>query len=104
MNHRLIVSHVALKDHRDAVAWFDSETGSRSLGDKFTDAVNQSFEKIAAAPERFGFSRPGSRRVLQHPFRHAVHYIAEGQIVHVVAIWHQSREPRKLHRRVRRFL
>jgi toxin ParE1/3/4 len=102
MKYRLIVSHVAHKDYRETVAWFDSETGSRALGDRFTNAVNQAFENIAATPERFGYSPHGSRRFLLRAFRHAVHYIVEGSIIHIVAIWHESRDPKQLRGRMRR--
>ncbi len=104
MSHRLVVSRAARADHRASLDWFDRETGNPALGDRFTKAVNQAFENMAATPERFGYSRHGSRRVLLRPFRHAIHYIVESPIVHVVAIWHQSRDPQQLHRRVRRFL
>lgn len=104
MSHRLIVSRAAHADLREALDWFDRETGNPTLGDRFIKAVNRAFERMSVAPEQFGYSRYGSRRVLIRPFRHAVHYIVEGQVIHVVAIWHESRDPRQLHRRVRRLL
>ncbi len=103
MSRKFVFGREARLDYKQAVAWYDNETGSQAVGDRFTSVINKGFEEILANPDRFGPSIMGGRRMFLEPFPYSIQYVQLGEIIHVVAIWHERRSPASLHLRYNRF-
>jgi plasmid stabilization system protein ParE len=101
---RLIISHAARREFQEAVHWFDENTDSPTVGDDFTSVVNRAFAKVLEHPERHGPCAYGGRRMLLEPFKYAMHFVESGEIIKVIAIWSQRRNPELLRTRIARSL
>jgi len=84
----------------DDQAWAEVEAAFRWYGERSDDAssgflleVIESFETIAAAPERWPESLYGTRRYLLHHFPFSIVYLDESDVVIIVAVAHGRRKP-----------
>ena len=101
MSFRVIHDSEATFEFREAVAWYEGQ--AEGLGVRFTLAVDVVMTAIASQPLRFSKAgRKGRKaRILGWPYSiyfvvHAVH--AE---IKVIAVWHGSRNPAELRRRLK---
>ena len=87
--HLVRLEPEAKQDIREAWQWYEQRrTG---LGEEFVDAVDDVFELIAAAPERFPLVHRNVRQVLIKRFPYSVCYVVESGVVYVVAVLHSRR-------------
>jgi ParE-like toxin of type II ParDE toxin-antitoxin system len=70
------------------------------LGEDFALAVDQAFERIVANSARYGFSVLGTRRCKLKRFPYNIHYIVEGSLIFVIAVFHAKRDQDSLRQRL----
>ena len=63
------------------------------LGDRFIDALHQTFDSIGFMPEAGFFHERGSRMRMARPFSYGILYRIEADAVLVLAIGHLGRSP-----------
>ena len=75
----------------EAQEWYEErETG---LGRHFVEAVDDTLASIEKNPLAFASIRNVVRRALTKKFPYGVFYLVEGQVVVVLPILHQARDP-----------
>ena len=74
-----------------AYAWYDERSEDASAA--FLLEVIESFETIAAAPERWPESLYGTRRYLLQHFPFSVIYLDDPDVVTIIAVAHGKRKP-----------
>jgi toxin ParE1/3/4 len=92
MRDRFRIHAEAAKEITDAISWHAQQRDEK-LADRFTDAVNEAFDKILTSPERFAKYLLGTRYVRVTDFNYVVVYRDIGNLVHVIAVAHTSRRP-----------
>ncbi|WP_166442722.1 type II toxin-antitoxin system RelE/ParE family toxin [Phragmitibacter flavus] len=99
MNWRLDVRIEASLDFDRAIEWY-ADHGSSELAHRFIADVKLAFDEIQNSPERFHFSRWGTRRFKLKKFPYDIHYLVEKDRVVVMAVFHQRRDDRQLGERL----
>lgn len=74
----------------EALKLDEKESG---LGDRFIDALHQTFDSIGFMPEAGFLHERGSRMRMARPFSYGVLYRIEEEVVRVLAIGHLGRSP-----------
>ena len=70
------------------------------LGDDFLDRLDEVFDRIRSAPERYAQVFERIRQVKMRRFPYVVSYLFENECVIVLAVLHGHRNPSKWQRRV----
>ena len=94
MSLPIIFRPIARLEMDEAMAWYQKQKAG--LEAEFKDAVNQTLERIAAAPLSFGPVRGEIRRALLRRFPYAIHFVPEPNTIIVLAVFHTKRDPRHL--------
>jgi toxin ParE1/3/4 len=81
----------ALQDVKEAAEYYAARVPGLDL--RFIDAVEETVERILAAPARWRIVEDDIRRCLTHVFPHGVIYTIEQDFVLILAVMHCSREP-----------
>jgi len=93
MAYRLKFSTRALRETGQAQDWY--ETQSPGLGEEFIAAMELRLKRLEQAPLFYTEVIPGVRRTLLPRFPYGLFYAVRGDLVHVLAVLHQSRSPRQ---------
>ncbi|MPZ20673.1 MAG: type II toxin-antitoxin system RelE/ParE family toxin [Luteitalea sp.] len=99
MPRRLIVRPLAEVDLADAARWYDDEQAG--LGAKFLSEVSRTLARIRERPLQFPIVWRGVRRALLHTFPYAVYFRASDDVIVILAVLHQRRNPKVWQRRAR---
>ena len=94
MSPAIIFRPIARLEMDEAMTCYHGQ--KEALEAEFKDAVEQTLERIAAAPLRFGPVRGEVRRALLRRFPYAIHFVAEPNAIIVLAVFHTKRDPRHL--------
>jgi toxin ParE1/3/4 len=94
---KLIVTEEAEREAAEAARWY--EENSPGVGDLFLSAIRQALARIEERPLQFPRVRREIRRARLVRFPYCVFYRMDGETVRVVAIIHDSRDPRRWQRR-----
>jgi plasmid stabilization system protein ParE len=89
----------AYREQIDAYKWYElRQTG---LGHRFIDAIQNQIERIAKNPEQYSILRKKIRhvKVKGFPFTIVYEFPTTRGIIHIAAIFHTSRNPRKKFRK-----
>lgn len=76
----------------DAIRWHE-HNGGTDLATDFALAVEEGLEAVQQAPERYPVIWADRRRFLIRRFRYGIFYSVQPDEVHVLAIYHLSRDP-----------
>lgn len=98
MTARIVVGRAAAADISEAHAWCESQRVG--LGGEFLDEVEASLQRIVNNPEHYPFVFRDARRVLVRRFPYAIYFRTRADEARIVAVIHQSRDPRLWQRRV----
>jgi len=89
---RLLVRAAAEADIAEATRW--CEQRSPGLGSEFLRAVDVVLAEIVRMPERYPLVRGEACRALLGRFPYAVFFVADPDLVSVIACLHARRHPR----------
>jgi toxin ParE1/3/4 len=93
MAFRLRFSPRALRETGEAQVWYEAQTGG--LGEEFIAALELQLKRLEQAPLLYAEVIPGVRRALLPRFPYGVFYVVRGELVHVLAVLHDVRSPRR---------
>ena len=88
---RLEVDDEALSEVEDARRHYASI--STALGEEFVLAIDSAFSSIAAQPQLYASYSMRTRRLVLSRFPYAVVYRIRGDVIRVLAAYHQRRKP-----------
>jgi plasmid stabilization system protein ParE len=91
LSSNIVVLPAAALEIKQALEWY--EVHSVGLGVRFTDILDQIFEKIAEHPTRYSLVLKDVRRVKIPIFPYAVYYRCIDETVFVIACFHSRRNP-----------
>ena len=93
MAYRLKFSTRALREAGEAQEWYESQ--SLGLGDEFIAAMELQLKRLEQAPLLYAEVIPGVRRALLPRFPFGLFYVVRGDLVHVMAVLHDARNPKR---------
>ncbi|MBM3340948.1 MAG: type II toxin-antitoxin system RelE/ParE family toxin [Betaproteobacteria bacterium] len=93
MAYRLKFSPRAVRETGEAQAWYETQTPG--LGDEFVAALELQLKRLEQAPLLYAEVIPGVRRALLPRFPYGAFYVVRGELVHVLAVLHDARNPRQ---------
>ena len=91
MAFRLRFSSRALREIGDAQEWYELQ--STGLGDEFIAAMELQLKRLEQAPMLYAEVIPNVRRALLPRFPYGLFYVVRGDLVHVLAVLHDARNP-----------
>lgn len=89
---KLIFHPEARLEFREAIAYYESQTPG--LGRRLKNEIAASLDKIARHPFAGALVYSDIRRQVTLRFPYAIFYTVESTTIYVIAISHNSREPR----------
>ena len=101
MSFRVIHDTEAAFEFREAVAWYESQT--EGLGVRFTLEVDAVIATISSQPFRFSKAGRKVRRTQVLGWPYTIYFVVNEahSEIKVIAIWHGSRNPAELQRRLK---
>lgn len=91
MAFRLKFSTRALREIGEARAWYEIQ--SAGLGEEFIAAMELQLKRLEQAPLLYVEVIPKVRRALLPRFPYGLFYIVQEDLVHVLAVLHDARNP-----------
>ena len=102
MTFKIIADGQAKFEWNEAVDWY--EQCERGIGLQFDDELRRFLQTLARNPERFRLATRLTRKArMPEPWPYSIYFTInkEHREVKVVAIWHGSRNPVELRRRLK---
>lgn len=93
----LVVRDAAEGDIAEGARWYEQR--SAGLGSEFLRAVDVALSEIARMPARYPIVRGTVRRALIRRFPYAVFFVAQPDLISVLACLHVRRHPQGWQRR-----
>lgn len=93
MAFRLKFSTRALRETGEAKAWYELQ--SPGLGEEFIAAMELQLKRLEQAPLLYAEAIPNVRRALLPRFPYGLFYAVRGNLVHVLAVLHDARNPNR---------
>jgi len=91
---KIIILPFAEQDIKDSFLYYSEK--EEGLAKQFLSIIDQAFQIISANPLSFPFVNNPIRKFVIKNFPFNVYYIVEGDIVHILAVFHNKRNPRVL--------
>jgi len=91
MAYRLKLSSRALRETGEAQEWYELQ--SPGLGEEFIAAMELQLKRLEQAPLLYAEVIPNVRRALLPRFPYGLFYAVRGDLVHVLAVLHDARNP-----------
>ena len=99
MSLRVIFKLAAVADFEDAIAWYEAQRPG--LGEEFKTEVKATLGRALANPGLFQRVRGRAQRIRLRRFnKYAIYFAIEDDTFAVLAVFHGSRSPAELHRRL----
>lgn len=86
-----------MRETGEAQEWYNAQT--LGLGEEFVAALELQLRRLEQTPLIYAEVIPGVRRALLPRFPYGVFYVVRGDLVHVLAVLHDARNPRRWPRR-----
>ena len=93
MAYRLKFSGRAVREIGEAFNWYEEQ--SKGLGSEFELAFELQLKRLEQVPLLYTEIIPGVRRTLLPRFPYGVFYAVKSDLVHVLAVIHNSRSQRR---------
>ena len=93
MAFRLKFSSRALRETDEAQEWYELQ--NPGLGEEFIAAMDLQLKRLEQAPLLYAEVIPGVRRALLPRFPYGLFYAVRGNLVHVLAVLHDTCNPRR---------
>ncbi|MBI4323755.1 MAG: type II toxin-antitoxin system RelE/ParE family toxin [Chloroflexi bacterium] len=94
MSRELIVRSAAERDVAQALRWYERQRPG--LGGEFLDEFQDCLNRISANPELFPPHRSHVRKAFMDRFPYTIYFEVESAAVKVCAVFHGSRNPKRL--------
>lgn len=91
MARRFIVQPQSDLDIQAAAVWYEDQKSG--LGARFLSELNQVFRRIEDNPRQFPVVESEMRRALLRHFPYGIYFLAESEVVTVLAVLHLHRHP-----------
>jgi len=91
MAYRLKFSTRALRETGEAQEWYELQ--SSGLGEEFVAAMELQLKRLEQAPLLYAEVIPNVHRALLPRFPYGLFYAVRGDLVHVLAVLHDARNP-----------
>ena len=100
MPRQIIFDAEARLEFENAVIWYNTQ--QPGLGDRFESEVYEAFQRILANPERFRAVSRKTRQARVEIFKkHSIYFRVEPDFIGIVSVFHGSRNPAELRRRLK---
>lgn len=99
MAYDLIILPGAEQDADEAIVWYEEQ--QEGLGIRFYYLLLEKFEELRFTPHNYSFIREEYRRIAINPFPYNIIYKIIGSEVLVLAVFHHSRNPAELLKRMK---
>lgn len=100
MSRKVIFDAEARLEFEEAVAWYEEQ--KPGLGDRFEAEVHATLQRILQNPERF---KPAGRTIREARVevfkKYRVYFRIEPDFIGIVSVFHSSRNPAELRRRLK---
>ena len=93
MAYRLKFSARALREIGEAQEWY--ELRSPGLGEEFIAAMELQLKRLVQAPLLYAEVIPNVRRALLPRFPYGLFYAVRGDLIHILAMLHDARSPKR---------
>lgn len=93
MAYRLKFSSRAVRELGEAYDWYEAQ--SQGLGSEFELAFELQLKRLEQVPHLYAEILPGVRRTLLPRFPYSVFYVLRNDLVHVLAVIHNARHPKR---------
>lgn len=93
MAYRLKFSGRAVREIGEAFDWYEEQ--SKGLGSEFELAFELQLKRLEQVPLLYTEIIPGVRRTLLPRFPYSIFYTVKNDSVHVLAVIHNSRNPKR---------
>jgi len=93
MAYRLKFSTRALREIGEAQEWYELQ--NPGLGEKFISAMELQLKQLEQAPLFYAEVIPNVRRALLPRFPYGLFYVVRINLVHVLAVLHDTRNPNR---------
>lgn len=90
---RLKLSGRAVREVGEAYEWYEAQ--SEGLGLEYSAALELQLRRLEQAPLLYAEIVPGVRRTLLPRFPYAVFFAVKDDLVHVLAVIHNARNPKR---------
>ena len=91
--YRLKFSGRAVREIGEAYEWYEAQ--SQGLGSEYQAALELQLKRLEQAPLLYAEILPGIRRTLLPRFPYGVFYAVRNDLVHVLAVIHSARNPKR---------
>ncbi|MGB5942279.1 MAG: type II toxin-antitoxin system RelE/ParE family toxin [Leeuwenhoekiella sp.] len=91
MNYGIEIGHRAQNELQESAVFYELQ--SQGLGDRFLNAVYDTFEKIDANPEAFPIERNFRKASVRH-FPFLVLYRIQAESLVILSVFHNKRNPK----------
>lgn len=100
MKRAIVFAPLARLEFEDAAAWYNEQRAG--LGDGFRMEVNAALQQVLKFPERFRLVSPSTHKIVLKRFRkYGIYYSIEPDAINVISVFHASRNPAELERRLK---
>ncbi len=96
---RLRLTSPAQEDYRQALAWYEQR--QPGLSREFEVELEELYERIRRNPEFFAQETATVRKARMPRFKYGIYFTVEGDEIGVLAIYHPSRNPDALRKRLK---
>lgn len=93
MAYRLKFSGRAAREVGEAYEWYEAQ--SQGLGSEFEVAFELQLKRLEQVPLLYAEIIPGVRRTLLPRFPYSVFYVVRDDRVHILAVIHNARNPKR---------
>ncbi|HAQ21313.1 MAG TPA: hypothetical protein DCR40_19090 [Prolixibacteraceae bacterium] len=99
IKYKLIINPFAESDLKIAAEWYALQ--KEGLDQEFIEEIENSIRRIQQNPQQFAFVRKKIRMSIVKRFPYGIYYFIADEIIHVLALFHFSRNPIVLRKRLK---
>ena len=88
----------AKKDIKESVKYYEER--KEGLGGEFIDEVNLKIQEIVEKPEKYAIYYKEVRKASLKRFPFNIIYAIKDAFISIIGVWHKSRDPNQLEKRI----
>jgi plasmid stabilization system protein ParE len=101
MTFQVVFKREAEAELDEAIVWYDSQTDG--VGQKFSREVHATLRQATKDPQRFPFAGPTTQKIKMFGWPYSIYFtlLEDSAQLIVVSVFHGSRNPAELRRRLK---